>query len=111
MTATMTETASIVPILIGGKWSQPNLQTYGDVHNPSTGEVIGRAPFCGAKEVDAAVEAASKAFASWSNTPVTKRATILFRYRELMNQHADELIRLVTKENGKTIEESKGDVR
>ncbi len=68
-------------------------------------------PFCGVKEVDAAVEAASKAFVAWANMPVMKRATILFRYRELMNQHADELIRLVTKENGKTIEESKGDVR
>ena len=111
MTATMTETASIVPVLIGGKWTRPQLQTYGDVYNPSTGEVIGRVPFCGAKEVDDAVEAAQKAFVTWSNTPVMKRSAILFKYRELMNQHADELIRLVTKENGKTIEESKGDVR
>ena len=63
------------------------------------------------KEVDEAVQAASKAFVSWSNTPVMKRAAILFRYRELMTQHADELFQLVTKENGKTIEESKGDVR
>src|SRR5204862_2292203 len=54
---------------------------------------------------------AARACHDWSNAPVTKRATILFRYRELMNQHADELIKLVTKENGKTIEESKGDVR
>src|SRR5437773_3525496 len=111
MTATMTETASIVPVLIGGKWTRPQLPTYGDVFNPSTGEVIGRVPFCGSKEVDAAVDAAEKAFESWSNMPVMKRATILFRYRELMSQHADELIRLVTKENGETIEESKGDVR
>ena len=51
MTATMTETASIVPILIGGKWTRPQLQTYGDVYNPSTGEVIGpRGKFC---EIDA----------------------------------------------------------
>ena len=111
MSATMTQTAPIVPILIGGKWTQPNVQTYGDVFNPSTGEVIGRAPFCGVEEVDAAVAAAEKAFKSWGNMPVMKRATILFRYRELMDKHADELIRLVTKENGKTIDESKGDVR
>src|SRR3954454_2771971 len=107
----MTETAPIVPILIGGKWTRPQLQTFVDVFNPSTSEVIGRVPFCGAKEVDEAVEAAQKAFVTWSNTPVMKRAAIRFRYRELMNQHADELIRLVTRENGKTIEESKGDVR
>ena len=92
MPATMTETASIVPNLIGGKWSQPNVATYGNVHNPSSGEVIGRVPFCGNKEVDAAVEAAQKAFVTWGNTPVMKRATILFKYRELMNDHADELI-------------------
>jgi malonate-semialdehyde dehydrogenase (acetylating)/methylmalonate-semialdehyde dehydrogenase len=111
MTATMAETAPIVPNLIGGKWIRPNLQTYGNVYNPSAGDVIGRVPMSGNKEVDAAVEAASKAFVTWSNMPVTKRATILFKYRELMNQHADELIQLVTKENGKTIEESRGDVR
>src|SRR3954451_25081145 len=111
MTAIATETASIVPNWIGGKWIQPNLETYGPVHNPSTGEVIGRVPFSSIKEVDDAVEAARKAFVTWSNTHVMKRAAILFRYRELMNAHADELIRLVTKENGKTIEESKGDVR
>jgi malonate-semialdehyde dehydrogenase (acetylating) / methylmalonate-semialdehyde dehydrogenase len=111
MSATLIETAPIVPNLIGGKWIEPKLQTYGNVYNPSTGEVIGQVPFCGVKEVDEAVQAASKAFVSWSNTPVMKRAAILFRYRELMTQHADELFQLVTKENGKTIEESKGDVR
>ena len=111
MTTTKNETAAIVPNLIGGKWIRPELETYGNVYNPSTGEIIGRVPFCGNQEVAAAVEAASKAYVSWSNMPVTKCATILFRYRELMNEHADELIRLVTKENGKTIEESRGDVR
>jgi len=105
--------APIVPLLIGGRWSRPESPAagFGNVYNPSTGEVIARTPMCGASEVDAAVQAAAKAFESWSNYPVTKRATILFKYRELMNQHADELIKLVTKENGKTIEESRGDVR
>ena len=42
MSATLIETAPIVPNLIGGKWIEPNLQTYGNVYNPSTGEVIGR---------------------------------------------------------------------
>src|SRR4051812_39150411 len=105
--------APIVPLLIGGRWSRPESPAagFGNVYNPSTGEVISRTPMCGPAEVDAAVQAAAKAFETWSNYPVTKRATILFKYRELMNQHADELIKLVTKENGKTIEESRGDVR
>src|SRR5438128_1352369 len=94
--------APIVPLLIGGRWSRPESPAggFGNVYNPSTGDVIGRTPMCGPTEVNAAVQAASRAFESWSNTPVTKRATVLFRYRELMNQHADELIQLVTKENG-----------
>ncbi len=103
--------AEIVKSFTGGKWSQNPAAQYTPVYNPSTGHAIARTPMGGAKEVDAAVEAAAKAFPSWSNTPVTKRMSIMFKYRELMNQHADELIKLVTKENGKTIEESKGDVR
>src|SRR4051812_8299973 len=106
-----TQAAPIVPILVGGKWSKPNTANFGPVYNPSRGETIGRVPMCGAKEVDDAVNAALKAFPMWSNTPVTKRASILFKYRELMNAHFDELVALVTKENGKTVEESKGDVR
>src|SRR2546423_12331872 len=89
MTATITETASIVPILIGGKGSQPNIETYGNVYNPSTGEGIGRGPFGGAKGGDAAAEAASKAFVSWSNTPGMKRAAIPFRDPELVHPYAD----------------------
>jgi len=103
--------STIVPILINGRWAEPKTQQFGEVYNPSTGEVIGRAPMCGMKEVDQAAEAAAKAFVAWSNMPVTKRATILFKYRELMSAHFDELVKLVTKENGKTLEESKGDVR
>ena len=115
MTATLNEpalqAAPIVPILIGGKWAEPSTQSFGPVYNPSTGQTIGRVPMCGPKEVDDAVDAALRAFAGWSNMPVMKRAAILFKYREIMNAHFEELVALVTKENGKTIEESKGDVR
>jgi malonate-semialdehyde dehydrogenase (acetylating)/methylmalonate-semialdehyde dehydrogenase len=103
--------APIVPLLIGGKWQRPEHLKFGPVHNPSTGETIGRAPLCGPKEIDAAAEAAATAFPSWSETPAPKRAAILFRFRELLTQHFDELVRLCTKENGKTLEESKGDVK
>src|SRR5882724_1807112 len=105
------DVAPIVPILVGGKWTRPNTTSFGPVYNPSTGQTIGRVPMCGAKEVDEAVSAALKAFPSWSSTPVMKRAAILFKYREIMNAHFDELVQLVTRENGKTLEESKGDVR
>jgi malonate-semialdehyde dehydrogenase (acetylating) / methylmalonate-semialdehyde dehydrogenase len=103
--------AEIVKSFIGGKWTQVEAAHYTPVYNPSTGKTIARTPMGGVKEVDDAVQAAAKAFAAWGNTPVMKRMSILFKYRELMNKHADELIKLVTRENGKTIEESKGDVR
>ncbi len=110
MSTAAVETAS-VPLLIGGAWVHPECESFGDVFNPSTGEVIARVPMCSGKEVDAAAQAASKAFASWSVIPVTKRAGVMFRFRQLIEQHFDELSRLCTRENGKTIEESKGDLR
>ncbi|MCG3148700.1 MAG: Malonate-semialdehyde dehydrogenase [Verrucomicrobiae bacterium] len=100
-----------LPILIAGKWRTPAAKTFGDVHNPSTGEVIARTPFCGAAEVDEAVQAAQKAFVSWSQTPAPKRATVLFKYRSLLEAHLEELAKLVTRENGKTLDEARGDVR
>ena len=72
-----------VPILIGEHWLHPEVDQAGPVHNPATGEVIGRVPLCGAAEVDQAVAEALRAFTAWGNTPPPKRARVLFRYREL----------------------------
>lgn len=111
MTAQDVDVASIVPVLIGGKWNKPEVQSYNNVYNPSTGEIIARTPMCGEKEVDEAVQAAKKAFAHWSQTPAPRRAEVLFRYKALLEQHFEALAKLVTRENGKTLEEAKGDVR
>src|SRR5664279_2199777 len=100
-----------LPVLIGGKWRAPAVQKFGDVHNPSTGEVIARVPFCGAAEVDEAVKAARKAFESWSQVPAPKRATVMFKYRNLIDANFEELAKLVVRENGKTLDEARGDVR
>src|SRR5579871_3447779 len=111
MVTTQEAAAPIVPLLCDGKWITPQAEAYTDVHNPSTEEVIGRTPMCGAAEVDAATKAASRAFEGWSRLPATQRAALLFRYRERLEAHFDELSRLVTRENGKTLEEARGDVR
>ncbi|CAN5409029.1 CoA-acylating methylmalonate-semialdehyde dehydrogenase [soil metagenome] len=103
--------APIVPVLINGKWSSPTAEKFQPVHNPSAGEVIARTPLLGADIVDQAVTAAKKAFETWGKTPITKRATIMFKFRQLLDEHYDELCKLITRENGKTIEESKGDMR
>jgi malonate-semialdehyde dehydrogenase (acetylating)/methylmalonate-semialdehyde dehydrogenase len=101
----------LAPILIDGKWERPSTDRSGNVHNPSTGQVIARVPMCGAKEIDRAVTAAQKAFASWSTTPAPRRGAVMFRFRELLSGAFDELCSMLTRENGKTIEESKGDLR
>lgn len=52
------------------------------------------------------VQAANRAFQTWSATPVPRRAAVLFRYKQILEDHADELARLVTRENGKTLDEA-----
>ena len=96
---------------IGGSWT-PSLATeLLDVHNPATGEVIARTPLSTGADVDAAVAAAKRAFPAWRDTPVMARARHLFRFRDLLDQNAEELARIVTREHGKTLEESRGSVR
>jgi len=96
---------------IGGVWTASHGTTSAPIHNPSTGEVIAQTPFSLASDVDTAVTEAKKAFASWSRTPAPKRAAVMFRYRDLLEQEFEALAQLVTRENGKTLEESRGDVR
>ena len=100
----------IVPMLVAGKWIKASGQTE-PVYNPADGTVIGRVPMCTAEEVDAAVQAASAAFPGWRKTPVVERVQCLFRFKNLLEQNREELARLVTEENGKTIAEARGEVR
>jgi len=98
--------------LIGPNWQSPaSAGTFAPVCNPSTGEVIGEVPLCGRSEVDLAVQAALRAFPHWSATPAPARAACLFRYRELLEQNSEDLSRIITRENGKTLAEARGDVR
>ena len=81
-----------------------------DVWNPSTGELLARAPLCTQSEVDQAVESAHAAFPGWANTPAMKRVQVLYRFRDLIDQHLEELTRMVCTENGKVWGEAEGDV-
>jgi malonate-semialdehyde dehydrogenase (acetylating)/methylmalonate-semialdehyde dehydrogenase len=66
---------------------------------------------CGASEISSAIEAAHAAFPAWANTPPTERAQLMFKFKELLEQNFEELSALVTREHGKTLEESRGSVR
>lgn len=104
-------TRSKVPVLIGDRWHVPAVQSFGDVHDPSSGRVIAQVPMGTAAEVDEAVQNAQAAYRTWSTTPATKRAAVLFRYKALLEEHLEKLADLITLENGKTLDESRGDVR
>lgn len=96
---------------IGGEWVDSPAERVHEVRNPATGDVIGRTPLCSGGEVDAAVQAAHGAFASWRRLPVEDRVQFLYRLKFLLEQHAEELAATVTRENGKTLAESRGSVR
>ena len=96
---------------VGGRWTPSRATEFLDVHNPATGATIARTPLSTAADVDAAVEAARRAFPAWRDTPLVVRARALFRFRSLLEEHFEELARIVTTEHGKTLDESRGSVR
>ncbi|KAA1012887.1 CoA-acylating methylmalonate-semialdehyde dehydrogenase [Paraburkholderia panacisoli] len=95
---------------IGGATVAPTSGRFKDVFNPATGEVTGSVAMASVEEVDAAVNAARAAFPAWSETAPLKRARILFKFKELLNQHHDELAMLITREHGKVFTDAQGEV-
>lgn len=95
---------------IAGKWEDSATDHFEEVYNPASGEVLAQVPFSGKEEVNAAVKAAAAAFPGWSSTPVVERARVMFRFQNLLFQHQEELARLVTRENGKNINEATAEV-
>jgi len=100
-----------LPNYIGGHWVPSRTTSHVDVHNPARGVVIARTPMSTAAEVDAAVAAASTALHDWSETPPVTRARVMFRFRQALEDHFEELARQVTTEHGKTLDEARGSVR
>ena len=80
------------------------------VFNPSTGEVSGEVSLGDARVVDRAVAAAKAAFPKWSESSSLNRARVMFRFKELLNQHHDELAAIITREHGKVFSDAKGEV-
>ncbi len=95
---------------IGGEWVEAKTDQTEPVYNPATGEVIAHVPISTQKDLDQAVEIAKKAFESWKEIAVPKRARILFKYQQLLVENWDELAKLITLENGKNFTEAHGEV-
>jgi len=95
---------------IGGKPWAGEAERHGDVYDPATGQVTGQVDFAGPAEVDLAVAAAKDAFQSWRRVSLSRRATVLFAFRELVRDHAVELAKLITDEHGKVATDAAGEV-
>ncbi|EOL47186.1 CoA-acylating methylmalonate-semialdehyde dehydrogenase [Enterococcus phoeniculicola] len=96
---------------INGEWVTATATQTEDVPNPATGEIMAKVPISNSVDFEKAVEAADAAFEGWSNTPVPRRARIMFKYQQLLIDHWDELAEIITKENGKSLAEAKGEVQ
>ncbi|MDP3700641.1 MAG: aldehyde dehydrogenase family protein, partial [Hylemonella sp.] len=81
-----------------------------DVFNPATGAVTGRVKLANSADVNTAVAAAQAAFPAWADTPPIRRARVMFKFLELVNQHKDDLARLITAEHGKVFTDAQGEV-
>jgi len=103
--------AERVPALIGGRFQESGSDEVDPIYDPATGETIALLPYSTPEEIDRAVRAAAEAFPAWADTPVPDRAQVMFRFKALLEDLFEELSRLVTHENGKTLAEARGEVR
>ena len=108
-----TATTQVTEILnyFGGAWQKSAATEFVNVSNPATAEVIARTPISSKADVDAAVQSAAEAFPAWRRTPAGERIQYLFKLKVLLEDHIDELARIITLENGKTFAEAKAELR
>lgn len=96
---------------IDGRRVLSDVQRWSPVMNPVTGEQRAATPLASADDVDVAVQSAQAAFVLWSATPPLRRARVMFRYKDLLEQHADELAELIALEHGKVLADARGEVQ
>lgn len=95
---------------INGKSCTSKTDKKGDVFNPATGLKTGEVDFADIATIDEAINSAHNAFPGWRDTSLTKRAQIIFKFRELLNDKKDELAKIITSEHGKVISDALGEV-
>jgi malonate-semialdehyde dehydrogenase (acetylating)/methylmalonate-semialdehyde dehydrogenase len=101
----------LVGFYINGVWEKQKVRCTLPITNPATGAVLAEAPYATAEDVDRAVRSAHEAFLKWRDVPVVDRVQVLYRFKALLEEHATEVAAILTRENGKTIEDSKMEVR
>lgn len=107
---TSTDVPKKLKFCVNGEWRETSSGRYMPIYNPSLGTVVAETPCCTLQEVEEAVKAAGAAFPDWSSTPVSTRVQVMFRYKALLDEHLEELATICATENGKNLDESRGDV-
>jgi malonate-semialdehyde dehydrogenase (acetylating)/methylmalonate-semialdehyde dehydrogenase len=100
-----------IPNFIGGEWIRSSTSDALPVHDPGTGDLLGRVPLSTRDDVHAAVAAAKEAFPAWRATPAVDRVRVLFRLRALLDEHRDDLARGLSREHGKNVAETSGEIQ
>lgn len=96
--------------LVNGKWVDARSGNTIDVTNPATGELVARVPTLSAEEVEEAIVHADAAFKPWAKRPAKERSAILRKWFDLMVEHADDLAVILTSEQGKPLNEARGEI-
>ena len=106
MSSTATTPVTEILNYWGGSWRKSAATEFVNVTNPASGDLIAKTPLSSKADVDAVVQAAAEAFPAWRRTPAGERIQYLFKLKFLLEDHIDELSRLITLENGKTFAEA-----
>ncbi|MFC6301823.1 CoA-acylating methylmalonate-semialdehyde dehydrogenase [Pseudomonas sp. CCM 7893] len=102
--------AQVIGHYINGQVQDSGSERFSNVFNPATGEVQARVGLASQKTVDEAVASALKAFPAWSEQSSLRRSRVLFKFKELLDQHHDELAEIISREHGKVFSDAKGEV-
>jgi len=101
----------LIPNFVDGTWQTPTTVDTLPVRDPASGELLAEVPLSTGADVDSAVQAARNAFPAWRATPVVERARVLFRLKALLEENKEELGRSLTREHGKNLAETVGEVQ
>ncbi len=96
---------------VNGKWELTGGGPMHDITNPALNRVIARVPYATTDDIDRSARAAHEAFLKWRDVPVVERVQVLYRYKDLLETHAEELARTLTSENGKTLDDARAEIR
>src|SRR5262249_55560840 len=110
VTKEVNSSVSTVKLLIGGEFVESKATEFRDVTNPATQEVLARGPFASASEVDAAVQSAQAAFATWKNTSLGVRMRVMLKFQALVRENMSRIAKTLTAEQGKTLPDAEGDI-